>query len=55
MAHDRDKALAALGRAIRAGYSMHEVANEPELAALRSDPRYAGIARTAARKKEVNP
>ena len=52
LAHDRDKALAALGSAIRAGYSMHEVANEPELAALRSDPRYAGIAGAAARKKE---
>jgi tetratricopeptide (TPR) repeat protein len=52
LAHDRDKALAALGRAIRAGYSMHEVANEPEFAALRSDPRFASIARASARKKK---
>jgi Flp pilus assembly protein TadD len=44
LAGDRDKALAALERAVRAGYSMHEVVNEPELAALRSDPRYARIA-----------
>ena len=49
---DRDKALAALGRAIRAGYSMHEIANEPELAALRADPRYASMARPAAAGKK---
>jgi len=55
LVHDRDKALAALGRAIRAGHSMLEVANEPELAALRSDPRYAKIriaSPAAARKKD---
>jgi tetratricopeptide (TPR) repeat protein/tRNA A-37 threonylcarbamoyl transferase component Bud32 len=40
----RKKALDALGRAIRAGYSMHEIANEPELGKLRSDPGYARIA-----------
>ena len=40
LAGDRRAALASLGRAIAAGYSMHEIANEPELAALRSDTRY---------------
>ena len=40
----REKALAALGRAVSAGYSRHEITSEPDLAALRSDPRYAGIA-----------
>jgi serine/threonine-protein kinase len=43
--HDRNHALAALERAIAAKYSMHEIANEPELAALRSDARYSRIAR----------
>ena len=51
-AHDRVKALAALGRAIRAGYSMHEIANEPDLADLRSDTRYSRIASAAANKQE---
>jgi hypothetical protein len=37
-------ALDALGRALQAGYSMHEIANEPELASVRSDPGYAVLA-----------
>ncbi len=41
---DRSKAIATLESAIRAGYSMHEIVNEPELAALRSDSRYARVA-----------
>jgi len=41
---NRDKALSALDRVIRAGYSMLEVTNEPELASLRSDDRYRRIA-----------
>jgi hypothetical protein len=52
LARDRSKALAALGRALRGGYSMHEITNEPELTALRSDPRYAGITRRAAGNKQ---
>ena len=52
LVNQREKALAALGRAIQAGYSMHEIANEPELAALRSDPRYAKIAGRAAQAKK---
>ena len=52
LAGKREQALDVLERAILAGYSMHEVANEPELGALRSDPRYAKIAfRAAASRK----
>jgi len=43
LARDRDKALGALGRALKAGYSRSEVDSEPELAALRADPRYRGL------------
>lgn len=51
-AGDRKKALNALDRAIRAGYSMHEIVNEPGLAALRADPAYPAMAaRAAARQK----
>lgn len=48
LARDRRRALAALEGAIRGGYSMHEITHEPELSALRSDPRYARIASQAA-------
>jgi len=44
LAREREKALDYLRRAAGAGYSMHEIANEPELAALRNDPRYSAIA-----------
>lgn len=36
----REKALAALGQALRAGLPLDEVKNDPELLALRADPRY---------------
>jgi len=36
----RDPALAAIDHAVEAGYSLEEVEREPELRALRSDPRY---------------
>jgi tetratricopeptide (TPR) repeat protein len=36
----RDQALAALQAALRAKYSLQEIRNEPELVALRTDPRY---------------
>ena len=36
----RERALAALGDAIRGGYSLNDIAHEPELAKLRQDPRY---------------
>jgi eukaryotic-like serine/threonine-protein kinase len=52
LAGDRDRALKALERAIRAGASRLEIANEPELASLRSDPRYAPIAGAPAAPKK---
>jgi serine/threonine-protein kinase len=42
----RERALAALGDAIRGGYSLDEIAREPELAELRQDPRYKQILKT---------
>ena len=36
----REPALTALGEAMRGGYSLHELENEPELATLRTDVRY---------------
>jgi serine/threonine-protein kinase len=40
---ERDAALAALERAIAAGYTLKEIQGEPELTRLRSDPRYHRI------------
>jgi serine/threonine protein kinase/Flp pilus assembly protein TadD len=40
LAGDRAGALAALGRALKAGYAVKDLANEPELTALRADARY---------------
>lgn len=37
---ERDQALAALAAAIKAGYALREIKNEPELVALRTDTRY---------------
>jgi tetratricopeptide (TPR) repeat protein len=51
LCHKRDQALATLSQAVRAGYSMYEVVNEPELSRLRSDPRYSVIIQ----KNEKNP
>jgi len=37
---DRDKALAALGQALRGGFPSEEIRLDPELLSLRADPRY---------------
>jgi len=37
---ERDQALAALSAAIKSGYALREIKNEPELLALRTDTRY---------------
>lgn len=37
---DRDKALSALTAAVKAGQSLDDIKNEPELVSLRADPRY---------------
>jgi serine/threonine-protein kinase len=48
---NRDSALAALGQAMRAGYSLRDIKNEPELAELRADIRYRNLlSQTPARK-----
>ena len=52
IAGDRDHALGALERAILAGYSMHEIVNEPELSLLRSDSRYSTIAGLSAKRRK---
>lgn len=46
----REKALAAVSAAVAAGYSLEEVEKEPELRALRSDPRYQEWIRSRRRK-----
>jgi serine/threonine protein kinase/tetratricopeptide (TPR) repeat protein len=48
---NRDSALDALGQAMRAGYSLRDIKNEPELAELRADIRYRNLlSQTPARK-----
>jgi serine/threonine-protein kinase len=44
----RDEAIAALGRALDAGYSAETLRREPELVGLRADPRYQLLFREAA-------
>jgi serine/threonine protein kinase/tetratricopeptide (TPR) repeat protein len=44
----REKAMAAIGNAYRAGYSMINVQHEPELKKLRTDPRFKDLAANAA-------
>ena len=41
--HQREQALQFLGRALTAGYSLEYIRREPELAALRSDPRFSAL------------
>ena len=40
LAGNRDRALHWLAQAVKSGYSVKEIANEPELTALRADARY---------------
>src|SRR4029079_12776829 len=50
--HDAE-ALAFLDRGLAAGLGVHEIETEPDLDALRRDPRYqALLARERAKKKE---
>jgi serine/threonine-protein kinase len=46
----REKALDALTRAVKAGQSLADIRNEPELTSLRADPRYHLNVLTAAAK-----
>jgi len=50
---NRDKAIAALVASVKAGWSLDDIKNEPELVHLRSDPRYQLDVLSAA--KSVNP
>jgi serine/threonine-protein kinase len=47
---ERDVALATLSAAVKQGYSLKEIRNEPELLSLRADPRYQTLVTSAARK-----
>ena len=53
---DRDAALRCLDTALKAGYSRDQIEQDPFLAGLRADPRYAelGKAKTAAGGKNAN-
>jgi hypothetical protein len=51
---NRQKALAAVGEAVAAGYSLEEVEKEPELRALRSDPRYQEWVRSRREKSSAS-
>jgi eukaryotic-like serine/threonine-protein kinase len=42
--HRRQEALGFLGSALQAGYSLEYIRRDPELAALRADPRFSAIA-----------
>jgi serine/threonine-protein kinase len=46
LAGDRDQALRHLDAALRAGYAIRDIQNEPELTRLRSDPRYHRVLAT---------
>ena len=46
----REPALLALGDAVRAGYSLHQIENDPELASLRSDVRYHQLVTSLTKK-----
>ncbi len=44
----REQALSALGSAVKAGFPLHEIRNEPELVSLRTDMRYHSTVSPAA-------
>lgn len=51
LAGARQRALMLLARAVRAGHPPKEVFGEPDLAALRKDPRFQRMANTAPARK----
>jgi serine/threonine protein kinase len=55
LAGARQRALMLLSRAVRAGYPPQEVFAEPELAALRKDPRFQRMAKSAPARKRPPP
>jgi serine/threonine-protein kinase len=52
---DRDHALQSLAAAAKAGQSMADLKNEPELVSLRADPRYALTVLSAAKARSTAP
>jgi serine/threonine protein kinase/tetratricopeptide (TPR) repeat protein len=51
LGRDREHALASLAEALRAGFSWEEISHEPELAALRRDPRFEKLVQSQRNKK----
>jgi serine/threonine protein kinase/tetratricopeptide (TPR) repeat protein len=51
----RDNAIAAIDQAVKAGYSIQEIEQEPELKELRSDPRYQRWAQNRSEKTRASP
>jgi serine/threonine-protein kinase len=49
LGHHRERAIAALGEAVKAGYSSVRAARDPDLASLHGDPRYAAALNSATR------
>ena len=51
----RQRALMSLARAVRAGYPVRDVFAEPELAALRKDPRFQRMSNATPARKRPTP
>jgi serine/threonine protein kinase/Tfp pilus assembly protein PilF len=51
----RQKAVAAIDQAVKAGYSIEDVQQEPELKELRSDPRYQRWLQNRSEKSRASP
>jgi serine/threonine-protein kinase len=51
----RQRALVGVSRAVRAGYPPKNVLSDPELAALRSDPRFQRLANATPARKRPRP
>jgi Tfp pilus assembly protein PilF len=49
---DRDAALQALGGAVRGGYSLVDIRRHPDLARLRTDPRYVDVMALAGKTRQ---
>jgi hypothetical protein len=50
LAGNRERALDFVDRALQAGYSAKEIANDPELTSLRADRRYHALVASRAAK-----
>ena len=50
----RERALTSVGEAVKAGYPVRDLTNEPEFTALRSDARYQRLIDTVAAVKPTS-